>query len=59
MSKVSGIDAPKFLSISIDFEIDNNNRFRKIMITESYKVNYGVTVTCGGTLDMVFEYDIA
>ena len=57
MSKMSGLDSPKFNYVTVQFSVDQNGRFLSITIKEEYKVTYGMTVTCGGSLLMQFEYD--
>lgn len=57
MGKLSGLDSPKFNFIHIKFCIDEQGNFISIDIEEEYKVTYGVTVTCGATLHMQFDFE--
>lgn len=57
MGKLSGLDSPKFNYIHIKFRLDGQGNFVSIDIEEEYRVTYGVTVTCGGTLHMQFSYE--
>lgn len=57
MGKMSGLDSPKFNYVTIKFTTDKNGNFLNIDVKEEYRVTYGVTVTCGGTLHMQFDYE--
>ena len=58
MKTMSGLpDYPSFQTIEMKFTVDKNMNFQSIAIKEEYKVNYGMTVTCTGTLKYVFSYD--
>ena len=57
MKTMSGLpDYPNFNSIEIKFTVDENMNFQMIAIKESYKVNYGMTVTCTGLIRYEFSY---
>ena len=57
MKTMSGLpDYPNFNSIELKFVVDQNMNFQTIAIKETYKVNYGMTVTCTGTLRYEFSY---
>ena len=57
MKTMSGLpDYPNFNSVEIKFVVDSNMNFQTVAIKETYKVNYGMTVTCTGSLRYEFAY---
>lgn len=57
MNYMSGFGYPKFTSLELRFEVDENMNFQNIYINESYKINVGLTVQATGLYKNEFHYD--